>query len=82
MLCELGIANGALIAISRVLGMSIEEEGVDEKNKQFVGDLLFGQGELSFPNTCTNGRVTLILMLQYQSQVMPVNEALRVRRLC
>jgi hypothetical protein len=43
-LSELNVKNNSMIAISRVLGMSVEEEGDTEKNKQFVGDLLFGHG--------------------------------------
>jgi hypothetical protein len=43
-LSELDVKNNSMIAISRVLGMSVEEEGDTEKNKQFVGDLLFGHG--------------------------------------
>jgi hypothetical protein len=42
---ELGFKNNIQVVISKVLGVPAEDhEGMDEKNKQFVGNLLFGQG--------------------------------------
>ncbi|KAG5192936.1 hypothetical protein JKP88DRAFT_260827 [Tribonema minus] len=41
-LADLDVKSNGMIAISRTLGASVEEDGADEKNKQFVGDLLFG----------------------------------------
>lgn len=41
----LGFKNNAQVVVSKVLGLPPGEDqnGVNEKNKQFVGDLLFGQ---------------------------------------
>jgi hypothetical protein len=41
-LAELGVKSNQMVAISRQLGVQVEDDGTDEKNKQFVGDLLFG----------------------------------------
>ena len=57
-LAGLGFKNDQQIVISKVLGQKAEDpEGMEEKNKQFVGDLLFGHTSSQNPDGGANGSV-------------------------
>lgn len=57
-LAELGFASGMQVVVSRVLGARAEDQqGLHEKNKQFVGDLLFGQAPQGAVDPAATGAV-------------------------